>query len=396
LDYSTAPVPGRAEPVWFGVSLTGWLKVLIVGGLMVWLFYIPCLRRLWQKTNPIWGEPNWGHAILVPFAGLYYLYLNRDELVRAKVKPLLGAGLSRARFIGGAAVLVASVLLYLAMPFIVPSGIVEYARGGMSGFAILGGLAILLDWGLGSRLWGLLVFGYGIYPGQNDWIKDFGMVATLFGVVLTLCGWGVMKTAWFPILFLICALPWPGLVYSKIASPLQQLAATVAVFVLDITGVEAFRSGTKIFMGNGITSPMRALNVAEACAGMKALMTFISLGAAMAFLSQRPLWQKLVICVSAVPIAIFCNVMRVAGQGLLDHYASPKWSESFAHQFVGMVLLVPAIFLLMLVGWLLDQIFIEEVDKPRSAGPQSDGRAPRAPVTGPRRPELHATKTEAQ
>jgi hypothetical protein len=64
---------------------------------------------------------------------------------------------------------------------------------------------------------------------------------------------------------------------------------------------------------------------------------------------------------SAVPIAISCNVMRVSGQGLLDHYWSRNWSEGFAHQFAGMVMLIPAFFLLLLIGWLLDKIFVEVV-----------------------------------
>jgi exosortase/archaeosortase family protein len=107
----------------------------------------------------------------------------------------------------------------------------------------------------------------------------------------------------------------------------------------------------------------RVLNVAEACAGLRSLMTFITLGAAVAFLSNRPLWQKIIITISAIPIAIFCNVMRVAGQGLLDYYVSHAWSEGFAHQFAGLVMLVPAFFLILLVAWCVDHLFIEEVDE---------------------------------
>ncbi len=92
-----------------------------------------------------------------------------------------------------------------------------------------------------------------------------------------------------------------------------------------------------------------------------ALPTFITIGAAMAFLSGRPLWQKVIVTLSAVPIAIFCNVMRVSGQGLLDHYWSREWSQGFAHQFAGMVMLIPAFFLLLLVGYILDKIFLEVV-----------------------------------
>jgi exosortase len=351
------------EPKWLGVDLTAWLKVAIVTILMVWLFYVPDLRRLWQKTNPFTGEANWGHSIIVPIVGLYYLYLNRDQLLRAKVVPLLGQSFSRTRWLGGSLMLLLGVATYFLVSMVAPISFVEYAASAAIGTASLGALALLMDWGLGTLLFGLAVCMYGIYPGQNDWLKDFGMVITIFGVVLTLCGWEVMKVAWFPIVFLICALPWPGLVYSKIAGPLQQLAATVAVNVLQVCDVQAMRSGTKIIMGDGVTTPMRTLNVAEACAGLRSLMTFISLGAALAFLSTRPLWEKIVITLSAIPIAIFCNVMRVTGQGLLDHYWSHDVSEGFAHQFVGLVMLVPAFFLILLVGWVLDQIFIEEADE---------------------------------
>ena len=105
--------------------------------------------------SPLTGEANWGHAIVIPFIGLYYLYINRDKLKAAPV------------------------------------------RTAWSGAGIMVG--------------GILLFAYGIFPGQNDFVKDFGMVVTLFGVVTLLCGWAVMKTAWFPIAFLVCGLPWPGL-----------------------------------------------------------------------------------------------------------------------------------------------------------------------------------------
>jgi exosortase/archaeosortase family protein len=126
--------------------------------------------------------------------------------------------------------------------------------------------------------------------------------------------------------------------------------------------VDALNTGTKIHM-MGANGMERVLNVAEACAGLRSLMTFITLGAAVAFLSNRPLWQKVIITIAAIPIAIFCNVMRVAGQGLLDYYVSHAWSEGFAHQFAGLVMLVPAFFLILLVAWCLDQLFIEEVDE---------------------------------
>ena len=330
-----------------GITPAGWVQIAVITVLMGLLFW-PNLRRLWDKTNPFYGEPNWGHAICVPMIGIYYLYLHRNSLRGSDV------------------------------------------RTAWSGLPIC--------------LAGILFFGYGIWPGQNDFAKDIGMVICLFGVVLLLCGWEIMRTAWFPILFLICALPWPSLVYSRVAEPLQGLAAGVAVRVLRFTGVQAMNSGTKILMEHDLG--VRELNVAEACAGMRSLMTFVSVAAAVAFLSARPMWQKFVIVVSAVPIAIFCNVMRVAGQGLLDHYVSTGWSEGFAHSFAGVVMLIPALFLILLVAYVLDNLFIEDVDdkkalrdkllrrSPGSAASHAlqnapgSPKPPAAPVVLPPRPRL--------
>lgn len=300
-----SPELSTAEPLYWGLTLSAWVKISAVTALFLGIFFQSNLVRLWNKTNPMYGEANWGHAICVPLIGLYYLFVHREELLKARV------------------------------------------RTSWTGLVVL--------------LGGLFVFAYGIWPGQNDFIKDLGMVITLFGIVQLLCGPEVMKIAWFPIVFLVCAIPWPGLVYSKVAGPLQDLAAKVAVWVLQLTGVHAGNAGTKIFI-EGQNGEPRTLNVAEACAGLKSLMTFITIGAAVAFLSARPLWQKLTITASAVPIAIFCNVARVSGQGLLDHYVSKSLSESFAHQFVGMIMVIPAFFLILGVGWALDHLFIEEVD----------------------------------
>jgi exosortase len=364
LDY-TALRPGEDpnRPLLLGLTAAAWVKIAIVSALLVALFRFN-LARLWSKTNPISGDANWGHTTIIPIIGLYYLYLNRDRLLAAKVKPIFFERISRIRLIvSGVAVLLGAATYFGARAVWGTGGlqvgtfIQWFGMGGMA----LGVLMLLLGWGLGNLLFGLLVFAFGIYPGQNDWVSDYGMVHTIFGTVLTLCGWEVMAVVWFPIAFLVCGLPWPGLVYSWLASPLQHLAATVAVKALNLTGITAAREGTKMYImsGNGF---MRPLNVAEACAGLRSLMTFISVAAAVAFLSQRALWQKVVITLSAIPIAIFCNVMRVTGQAYLDRLAGPQWSENFAHQFVGLVMLIPAFFLILLVAWVIDRVFIEEVD----------------------------------
>jgi exosortase len=380
LDYSTDKSNDR---IW-GLSAMAWVQIVAVSVLMCALFRFN-LARLWGKTNPINGQdPNWQHSVFVPLIGLYYLYIHREELLRASLQP--------ARKFKSIRVL---ACLGLAM---IAALAVQLGVGGETGFAL--GLAGVLAAGLvvpavlptagalGSVLLfeGLIIFAFGIFPGQNDYVKDLGMVITLFGVATLLCGWSVMKVAWFPIVFLVVALPWPELVYAKLAWPLQKLAASVAVGTLRAFGVDAQNTGTRITMMDGQGNP-RMLNVAEACAGLKSVMTFLMVAGTVAFLGSRALWEKLVITVSAVPIAIFCNVMRVSRQGLLDRYVSREWSEGFAHQFAGLVMLIPGFFLIMAVGWVLEKMFIEEVDKNELAlnAAANSGRSKRVIVEVPRK-----------
>lgn len=375
----TAPGPPSK---WLGLRAGAWVQIGIVAMLFMALFW-PNLRRLWLKTNPINGAEwaDWSHTIIVPVIGLYYLWLRREELLAAPVQPLLVDRSSRARWLGGFIAVIGGLLAWQvfdipavrdALASLPAVGSINPAPYLSSiGFAVagIGLLALALDWGLAALVGGMLLAAYGIWPGQNDYLKDMGMILTLFGVVLALTGWAVMRIVWFPIVYLVCAIPWPGLVYTKVAIPLQDLAARAAVVVLNIAQVDSQVEGTRIVIERA-SGAARVLNVAEACAGMRSLMTFIALGAALAFLAiSRPLWQKLIIVASAVPIAILCNVMRVSSVGLLDAYVTEEASEGFAHAFVGLVMLVPALLLLLGVGWVLDQLFIEESDQASAQEP---------------------------
>jgi exosortase len=346
------------------------VQIVTVTLLMVALFRFN-LARLWGKTNPIDGQdPNWQHSIFVPLIGIYYLYIHREELLRAAGMPRVREQAIRILACLGLALMAVAGAAFLHIgEHGTPLWLVGVLAAGLAVPAIR---PTSSAFGSVLMLEGLLVFAYGIFPGQNDYVKDLGMVITLFGVVTMLAGWPVMRIAWFPIVFLVVALPWPELVYSRLASPLQQLAASAAVGTLRMFGVNAHNFGTKIEMFDKAGMP-RVLNVAEACAGLKSVMTFLMVGATVAFLSQRALWEKLVITASAVPIAIFCNVVRVCGQGLLDRYVSREWSEGFAHQFAGLVMVIPGFFLILAVGWLLDQLFIEEVEAPAAGNGAGNG-----------------------
>lgn len=369
--------PSNRLPIgWLGVPIRAWWMI----GLLTVVFaatYRTNLWRLWLKTNPINGTADWPHAVFIPIVGIYFLLLNLDDVLKEPVKPLLGADFKPYRFISAGAAFALGLVLWKVLPTL-PGPFQAYATeiGSLGvGIVLLGVFGLAFDWGIGLLLAGLACFVYGVYPGRNDFVKDVGMVISVFGAVLTIGGWRIMKWAWFPCAFLFFALPWPGLFYQKVAGPMQVLAAQVAVGVMTILGVDVDNKATQIIIHTpGVVEP-RILNVAEACAGLRSLMTFVSLAAAIAFLSSRPLWQKLIITFAGVPIAVACNVMRVTGQGLLDYYVDQSWSSGFAHQFAGIVMLLPGFLMLLGLVWVLDKLFIEEDDSAAIAATAKTGGA---------------------
>lgn len=397
------PTPDGARPSRTSPALQTWLVVGILALLFGAIFW-PNGPRLFRKSF----EPNWQHALLVPVVSLFYLFRNRQQMLAADLRAphwrWQGVGvLCMLIFID----LAASFLLWAFRPSLLGGGsprafLVHLAYHvpcwGLAGWFLQ--LPQLRMWTMrlahSSSLWfGLLCAGLSIaiYSAgakiiRNHFIIDSAMIWTLFGLVLLVGGWRIMRVAWFPIVFLFCAVPWPPLLYSKVAMPLQELAAEVAVFVLQITGVAAERHGTII------DTPVRPLDVAEACAGMKSLMTFFALGGAVAFLSARPLWQRLVIWFASVPIAILCNVARVSGQGLIDYYVSQNLTTGLSHALVGLLMMIPAFFLLMSVGWIIDvyvNAFSKDDDEAEAEGTESAGSA--TVVTRKRRKAMGAVQS---
>lgn len=295
-----------------------WIHLLVLAAAFACL-YRDNLHRLWQWTNPSSGDPNWGHAIFIPIISVIYLLEHRDRLRRTPVRPTFT----------GLIVLFASIVLFVA-------GI-----------------------GLGVN-----------FAQFGPYLEDFGMLTTLVGCVVAIFGWPMVRVAAFPIAFLLCALPWPAYVHDALTLPLQRFAATASVHLLQLTGMNVEQSGNTLHILTA-SGADRVLNVAEACSGMRSLITFIAIGLAVAFLSARPLWQKIIISLSAVPIAIACNVFRITGEGLLDQHVSRGLSEGFAHSAIGVVLLAPGFALFLLIGWILDRMTAPGQRRRKSSGPNS-------------------------
>ena len=282
-------------------------KVAVVAALLIAFNYwqFPRLVGIWRHNS------NWTHGFVIPLYSIYLLYVRRDELLSARRRACLPG-----------------------LPLMV--------------FAIL------------------FVIGSFVFI-HTMWFCNLGMIALAFSVVLYLAGPAVIRITWLPILFLVFAMPIPEMIYTGIAVPLQELAAKFSTVALRIFGaqIDATASALTITTINGNIAP---LTVAEACSGVRSLMAFMALGVAWAYLEQRPIWQRVALVVSAVPIAILCNVIRVTITCTMYIVERAELGKDFMHTFTGMLMLGPALIMFWGLSKLLERIFVEvEEDEDVSA-----------------------------
>lgn len=189
------------------------------------------------------------------------------------------------------------------------------------------------------------------------------MVCLVASLLLFMAGWGMFKLLWLPIFFLIFAFPIPDTLYSNIALALQNIATSGGAWLLRMFGVQLTISGSSMFV-TPVTggAPLR-LDVEEACAGVRLLMAFMALSVAMAYITDRPVWQRIVLVLMGIPVAIASNVIRVAVTSTAFVWNHQEWGEDFMHSFTGVLTLIPAVLMLWLLAKLMDCIFVEVDDE---------------------------------
>jgi exosortase len=172
-------------------------------------------------------------------------------------------------------------------------------------------------------------------------------VLTLIGLVLLLLGRRVFGVLAFPLLFLFLMVPLPQSLVNVISFPLQLVAADLAVDSLYLIGIPALREGNIIHL------PNTQLFVAEACSGLRSLMALGTLAVVFAYFFRRNPLERIVIVLSAIPIAILVNAFRVALTGFLTAKIGERAAEGWIHQTEGFFTFGLAFALLLLEAWLL-------------------------------------------
>ena len=200
--------------------------------------------------------------------------------------------------------------------------------------------------------------------GAELFLSRVSVIGVLTGAILFLYGWQRLRVVAFPLAFLLLMVPLPALIFNKIAFPLQLLASNVGESTIDALEIPILREGNILILANA------KLEVAEACSGIRSLVSLFTLGIVFGyFVDPRP-WVRVVIALSAVPVAILANGLRVASAGVAAHNFGSAGVEGIFHEFSGWVVFVVA-FLMMLALQRLLQRFLP---------PQAPSRVP-APET---------------
>ncbi|MGA0041247.1 MAG: exosortase/archaeosortase family protein [Pirellulales bacterium] len=210
---------------------------------------------------------------------------------------------------------------------------------------------------------GLLVASFGLRLLMARYrivtIDMYSFVPALAGVFLMIGGWSLFRWAWAPLAFLIFMYPLPDEATRYLLGPLQTLATIVSTFALQTLGMDAFRDGNRIIVGE------MQLGVVDACSGLRMLTIFIALSVAIAMLGKREWWENAVIMASSIPIALLVNSVRITVTGLLYQVASSETAEMVFHDLAGWIMMPMALALLFVEQKMLASLFLDEQEVSR-------------------------------
>ena len=230
-------------------------------------------------------DENYSHGFLIPVISGYLLWQRKDELAKARVSP------------ANTGVLIAAL--------------------------------------------GLLMFLVGNVAGENFTMR-FSLLVVVAGAIIFAYGYGFFGAMLFPYMYLFFMLPLPFILYDAVAFPLKLMVTEYSVWALKLVGIPVLREGNIIELTN-IT-----LEVADACSGIRSIVSLLALSTAFAFFTQSRFHKRFILVALAIPIAIIANSIRVIGTGILASRYGAAAAEGFFHEFAGLVIFGIAIVMLVL------------------------------------------------
>jgi len=189
---------------------------------------------------------------------------------------------------------------------------------------------------------GLFTLLLGIF-GADLFLQRISFVLLVAGLLWTLLGRAMLHQLVFVLFVLLLAIPLPTILFNQITFPLQILASKVASTLLPLAQVPVLREG------NVIQLPTMQLEVAEACSGIRSLMSLFTVAVIYGYLLERSTWRRVVMALSSIPIAVAANGARIFGTGLCVQYWDPEKAMGFFHEFSGWLMFLVSLGCLYLV-----------------------------------------------
>jgi exosortase len=186
--------------------------------------------------------------------------------------------------------------------------------------------------------------------GAELFLSRVSIILTLTGAILFLFGWPMLRVLAFPLAFLLLMIPLPALIFNKIAFPLQLLASHVGEYSVRSLDIPILREGNVLILANA------KLEVAEACSGIRSLVSLFTLGIVFGYFVDHRVWVRSFIALSAIPVAILANGLRVASAGVAAHNYGTAGVEGLFHEFSGWVVFVVAFLMMFALQRLLQRL----------------------------------------
>lgn len=230
----------------------------------------------------------------------------------------------------------------------------DYEHGKLVPFIIVGLIIFRLKgiraavsagsmWGLVSVIIGCLLY-VAAYRTFQPRVAVFGLPFILWGAAHFLWGWRVAKLVAFPLFFLWISIPLPA--FQQATTHLQLLATSLAHHGSNLLGVETYTQGTTVLPVKGNWKP---LSIAHGCSGIRSLMALLMISAAWAYLARMAMWKRVLLFLSAIPLAIIGNALRVISIFIIAEHGDATWASTTWHDWSGLLLFYPFSLALLLV-----------------------------------------------
>lgn len=232
--------------------------------------------------------------------------------------------------------------------------VTDYEHGNLVPFVIIGLIGYRFRelrsaigagslWGLVSVVVGCLLY-VAAYRTIQPRIAAVALPFILWGMVHFFWGWRAARLLVFPLFFLWIAIPLPT--FQQATTHLQLLATSLAHHGSALLGVETYTQGTTILPVKGDWKP---LSIAHGCSGIRSLMALLMISAAWAYMANMALWKRILLFLSAFPLAIVGNSLRVISIFVIAEYGDARWASTTWHDWSGLLLFYPFSLLLLLV-----------------------------------------------